>query len=214
MMNMDDLRKQADLPLWHDGEHVQYEYRYPVPLSPWRAGRWTLRSWKHVAEHHVADTQLAPYVLTENMPSDELYEMDGFWCATSPQSHIGPFLNAIDFLIPDGTPVLAAQEGEIVQIIQQHTAWGNGEQYRDTLNYMTLVHASGELTQYCHLAQDSVSVLGLRIGSGVKQGQRIATVGKTGWTDRDHLHFLVFRDDKKNPINPFGFKSLVPRFRR
>jgi murein DD-endopeptidase MepM/ murein hydrolase activator NlpD len=124
-----------------------------------------------------------------------------------------PFLNVVDFLIPDGTPVLAAQEGKIVELVEHNTEWGDGDKYRDTLNFMTLVHQSGELTQYCHLAKGAVSALGLQVGSGVKQGQRIATVGKTGWTDRDHLHFLAFRYDKRNPDNPFGFKSLVPRFR-
>ncbi len=213
-MSMDEIRKLADHPTWHDGEQSKLVFGYPVPTTPWQAGRWTLRGWKTMAERHIADKKLAPYTLVDGVPEDELYERDGFWCAMSPQSHMGPFLNAIDFLIPDGTPVLAAQEGEIVELVEHNTKWGDGDQYRDTLNFMTLVHSSGELTQYCHLARNSIRDLGLRVGSGVKQGQRIATVGKTGWTDRDHLHFLAFRDDKKNPDNPFGFKSLVPRFRR
>jgi len=211
-MNMDEIRKVANHPMWHDGERSVLEFCYPVPVTPWQAGYRTLRGWKSLAERHIVDKKIAPYTLVDSVPEDELYEMGVFWCAKSPQSHMGPFLNAVDFLVPDGTPILAAAEGEIVELVEDNTEWGDGDRYRDTLNFMTLVHQSGELTQYCHLAKNSVSQLGLRVGSGIKQGQRIATVGKTGWTDRDHLHFLVFRDDKKNLENPFGFKSLVPRF--
>ena len=213
-MSMEEIQRLADHPMWHDGEQSKLELVFPIPTSPWRAGRWTLRNWRRVAEHHIVDRRLAPYTLIDGVPQDELYKRDGFWCSKSPQSHRGPFLNATDFLIPDGTSVLAGEEGEIIEIVEHNTKWGGGDQYRDMLNFMTLVHRCGELTQYGHLAKNSVSALGLRIGSRVKQGQRIATVGKTGWTDRDHLHFLVFRDDKGNTDNPFGFKSLVPRFRR
>jgi len=170
------------------------------------------RGWKSVAERHVVDPLVAPYTLIHGVPKDELYERDVFWCAKSPQSHMGPFLNAVDFLVPDGTPVLAAAEGEIIEVVEGNTKWGDGDQYRDTLNFMTLEHRFGELTQYCHLVKSSVTALGLRVGSKVKQGQHIATVGKTGWTDRDHLHFLAFRDDRRNQENPFGSKSLIPRF--
>ncbi|MDD3774177.1 MAG: M23 family metallopeptidase [Patescibacteria group bacterium] len=61
------------------------------------------------------------------------------------------------------------------------------------------------------LAKNSVSRNGLKIGDKVKKGQVIARTGKTGWTDRDHLHFIVFRLD--NQIgNNHGFKSLKPKF--
>jgi murein DD-endopeptidase MepM/ murein hydrolase activator NlpD len=214
-MSMDDLQKHANLPLWHDGEGTKLEFRYPLPIHPLLAGRWTLRGWKYVSQHQVVATMSGErYGLLEGIPAGEVYERDGFWCARSPQSHIGPFLNAIDFLVPDGIPVLASQEGEILEVVEHNDRWGDGDEFRDTLNFITLVHASGELTQYCHLARGSVAQQQLRVGSGVKMGQRIGTVGKTGWTDRDHLHFIVFRDDTRDPNNPFGFKSLVPRFRR
>lgn len=211
-MSMDEIQRVADNPVWHDGERSRLEFCYPLPITPWRAGRWTLRSWKAVAEHYIVDKKRAPYTLVGGIPKDDLYEEGAFWCAKSPQSHMGPFLNAIDFLVPDGTPVLAAAEGKIIELVENNTKWGDGDQYRDALNFVTLVHSCGELMQYCHLARGSVSASGLRVGSEVKQGQHIATVGKTGWTDRDHLHFLAFRDDRGNSDNPFGFKSLIPRF--
>ncbi|MEK7173936.1 MAG: hypothetical protein AAB710_02535 [Patescibacteria group bacterium] len=62
--------------------------------------------------------------------------------------------------------------------------------------------------------QFSVTNLGLQIGSRVVQGQVVAIVGKTGWTDRDHLHFIVFRhdDDPDKPIPNAHFKSLKVKF--
>lgn len=199
--------------MWNDGEQVRTELFFPLPTTPWAAGQWTLRGWRQVAEHHVVDGVVAPHSLTEGVPKGELYRLGRFWCASSPESHVGPFLNAIDFLVPDGTPVLAAADGVIVEIIDHHADWGESEEFRDQLNYVTILHDSGEMTQYCHLAPGSVRSLGLRVGSRVKCGERIATVGKTGWTDRDHLHFLVFRLDD-HPDNPFGFKSLRVEFRR
>ncbi len=210
-MSMNEIRKFADHPMWHDGEQTKLEFFYPIPMKPSKNRRGALHGWKVVAEGHIVDKKRAPYTLVDGIPKDELYKRGNFWCAKSPQSHIGPFLQAIDFLVPDGTPVLAVAEGEVIELVECNTKWGNSDRYRDTLNFMTLVHPSGELTQYCHLAKGSISQLGLKAGSGVKQGQQIATIGKTGWTDRDHLHFLAFREDKENSENPFGFKSLVPR---
>lgn len=214
---MKDLIQNANNSFWHDGESTEFIYRFPLPTSPWKSGRWTLQNWKNVARHHiVTDHAGRRYRLLNGIPEDELYEMGGFYCAKSPQSHIGPFLNAIDFLVPDGTPVLAAQEGEILRVMEASTEWGDDPEYRDTVNFIDVVHASGEISEYCHLAPRSVSALGLRVGSGVKQGQIIGRVGKTGWTDRDHLHFVVYRDDNGNPKNPLDegrkFKSLRIRF--
>jgi murein DD-endopeptidase MepM/ murein hydrolase activator NlpD len=61
------------------------------------------------------------------------------------------------------------------------------------------------------LATQSFRQTGLKVGNFVKKGQQIARVGKTGWTDRDHLHFLVFKVEKLEG-NPYGFYSLKVRF--
>ncbi|KKT29210.1 hypothetical protein A3G55_02635 [Candidatus Giovannonibacteria bacterium RIFCSPLOWO2_12_FULL_44_25] len=134
-----------------------------------------------------------------------------FLTAISPHSHKGPFRWAIDFLVPDGTIVLAAENGKVIELKENSNKWGASPKFRDLLNFVTVQHKDGEYSQYCHLSKLSVSNAGLRIGSLVKKGQTIATVGKTGWTDRDHLHFIVFRGDA-DPKNSFGFKSLRVKF--
>jgi murein DD-endopeptidase MepM/ murein hydrolase activator NlpD len=187
---MDVLQSHATDSLW-DREESSGIYAYPARFSP------SVRA---------AGEELAAGIEEKN-----LKELGPFLGCDSPQSHIGPFCNAVDFLIPDGTEVLAAAEGVVIEMQEASDAWGDGPEFRDTLNYLTIQHEGGEFTQYSHLAQGSASGSGIKIGSQVARGQVVAVVGKTGWTDRDHLHFVVYREDI-NADNPFGFKSLVPRF--
>ncbi len=213
---MDELQAVANHPIWQDGEESRGQYCYPIPATPWKAGRWKWRNWKDLAARTVVvNAKGERYMLLEGIPDGELYERNGIWCAKSPQSHIGPYLHAIDFLVPDGTPVLAAQSGRVVRYHDGDDEWGEGPRYRDMVNYLDIRHAHDEVTEYCHLAKGSVKALGIKWGDWVEKGQVIGRVGKTGWTDRDHLHFVVFRNDDHNPDNPLSepkFKSLRVRF--
>ena len=190
-IDMKDLIKRSADSVW-DSEESTLTYVYPLPRD-----EDFLKRGAH---------------LCQGIPKSQLYKVgSSFWAAKSPDSHIGPFLWATDFLVPDGTKVLSAQEGTIIEIQEHSSSWGDGPEFRDLLNYLTIQHKGGEYSQYCHLAPFSVSELGLSVGDSVKQGQPIGAVGKTGWTDRDHLHFIVFRDDNSSK-NPHGFKSLKIRF--
>jgi murein DD-endopeptidase MepM/ murein hydrolase activator NlpD len=216
-MDMKELFDHANDKRWHDGEQSRINVGWPLPLTPWKDGHWTFKNWKQLAERHIVDRKRAPYKLTDDVPEGELYELGGFWCCKSPGSHMSCFLQAIDFLVPDGTRILASADGWITELVEYNDEWGdekdeNGDYiHRDHLNFMT-VHVGGmERMQYCHIAKESVSAFGLKVGSYIKRGQPIGKVGKNGLTDRDHLHFIVFREDVE-PSNPFGFKSLIPRF--
>lgn len=188
---MEDIDAWADSPLWDD-ERSKGRYIYPPQISRADALREGAR-------------------LAVGNPPDETYRRDKFFCALSPASHKSAFKWAIDFLVPDGTPVLAAAEGTVIEVVEHNDQWGNGIEFRNLMNRVTIQHPNGEYTQYCHLAKRSVSEAGVHRMDVVKQGQRIGTVGKTGWTDRDHLHLLIFRDDSNE--SPFQFKSLRPRFK-
>lgn len=187
---MDDLKKWADSPLWDD-EPSKNRYRYPLSLT---------------AEIAVREGER----LAEGIPGDQVYRRGSFVCATSPESHLSPFKHAIDFLIPDGTPVLAALDGTVTEVQESSNHWGPTSDYGDYLNYVTISHGNGEFSQYCHLSQHSVSQSGVKVGMRVQTGQQVALVGKTGWTDRDHLHFIVFRGAQNE--SPWDFKSLVAQF--
>ena len=191
-MSLDELRDSASDLCWDD-EESKGTYFFPT------SRKWHLFS----LSQRKIDAKLK-----SGIPDEELYQLGPFWCAKSPQSHTGPFRWAIDFLVEDGSPVFASRSGKIIEVVESNSRWGDNENLRYYLNYVTIQHEDGEISQYCHLGKDSVTKAGLSLGAHVSAGDRIGLVGKTGWTDRDHLHFLVFRDDE----NRFGFKSLKPRW--
>ncbi|MFH8337020.1 peptidoglycan DD-metalloendopeptidase family protein [Streptomyces sp. AM6-12] len=82
----------------------------------------------------------------------------------------------VDFLVPTGTAVHAAEAGEVVA-----AGWGGSYGYQ-----VVLRHADGHYTQYGHLSAVSV-----RIGQHVPAGARIARSGATGNVTGPHLHFEV-----------------------
>jgi len=188
---MDKIKLLANDPMWDQQGPTKNLYRFPLPSD--------------------TESLLAGRKLASGIPDGQIYQIGNFVAAQSPESHIGPYKWAVDLLIPDGTPVLAGEDGKIVNVVEVYNTWGPTEEFRDQLNYLTISHKGGEYSQYCHLAPNSVSENGLKVGDKVVKGQRIASVGKTGWTDRDHLHFIVFRTDKLLG-NPFGFYSLEIRF--
>jgi murein DD-endopeptidase MepM/ murein hydrolase activator NlpD len=194
-VDMDQIRASAESSLWEE-ESSKLTYSLPVPLT-----------------EEIAAKGLA---LAYDIPRDKLVKIGTIITLPSPESHIGPFRSAIDFAVEDGTPVLAAQDGKVFAIEDSNNRWGSTEDFANSLNYVTIQHSSGEFSEYAHLAQSSVSELGLKVGAAVKRGQQIGKVGKTGWTDRDHLHFLVFRLDQGTGElpNKSGFKSLVPLFKQ
>ncbi|MDO8555329.1 MAG: M23 family metallopeptidase [bacterium] len=153
----------------------------------------------------------AAAMLAVGTSKNELYRIGKFLACTSPHSHIGPFKWAIDFLVPDGTEVLASKDGQIIEAVDSFREWGPSEEFRDKLNYLTIRHCGGEYSQYCHIAPGSFQDTGLKVGNYISTGQPIAHVGKTGWTDRDHLHFIVFRLGKLRG-SPYCFYSLRIRF--
>jgi murein DD-endopeptidase MepM/ murein hydrolase activator NlpD len=80
----------------------------------------------------------------------------------------------VDYGAPSGTPVRSVGEGTI-----EFAGWQNGYG-----NVVEVRHANERSTLYAHLSQIDV-----RKGQGVEQGQRLGTVGATGWATGPHLHF-------------------------
>ena len=182
-MNIQELQKADSWDIWNELRMTTFG-THSIPLR------------------NITGVYIGGSDLIIGIPENEIYKIGNFWCCKSPQSHIGPFRHAIDFLIKDGAEVLASAEGKIIEIQQESNEYGDGPEYAEKLNYVTIQHFTGEFSQYCHLAQNSVPTH-LHVGSRVKKGDVIGIVGKTGWTDRDHLHFIVFEGHN----NPFGFRS-------
>lgn len=105
-------------------------------------------------------------------------------------SHKGWTKYSVDIGMPIGTPVCAARDGTIVDIVVKHSHGGRSRRYRDCANYITVSHADGTFSQYVHLKKGGSLV---NLGDKVKAGQPIGLSGNTGWTSGPHLHFMAFK---------------------
>lgn len=99
---------------------------------------------------------------------------------------------AIDFGVPEGTPVLAARAGIVVQVEDDFRASGQiAARYGDRANYVRVVHDDGSMALYAHLAPRSML---RRPGDRVALGQLVGKSGNTGFSTGPHLHFSVQRN--------------------
>jgi murein DD-endopeptidase MepM/ murein hydrolase activator NlpD len=113
-----------------------------------------------------------------------------------------PILNTIrahrgvDYAAPMGTPIRATADGKIRSV-----GYGNG--YGRTVE---LQHGDAYSTLYAHMSRFA---RGLKRGSGVRQGQVIGYVGKSGLATGPHLHY-EFRINgvHRNPLTVALPKSL------
>ena len=87
-------------------------------------------------------------------------------------------LYAVDFPLPEGTPVLAARAGRVMQVVDS----------REQGSLLRILHSDGSMALYAHLKAGSASV---RSGQTVAAGQAIALSGNTGHSSGPHLHFVV-----------------------
>ena len=101
------------------------------------------------------------------------------------ESNQGVGLYALDFIMPIGTPIVAARTGHVVALREQFYD-GNGKDLHE--NFVFIQHDDGSIARYIHLTHDGVLV---EIGEHVNAGQLIAKSGDTGQTGGHHLHFDV-----------------------
>jgi murein DD-endopeptidase MepM/ murein hydrolase activator NlpD len=108
---------------------------------------------------------------------------------TSSPAHMDKLRNAVDFIVPQNTPVLAAADGRVTYVKDNSHVGGPDASYWNYSNFISIMHQNGQNTRYDHLGYDSSKV---RAGQQVQAGQEIARVGMTGYTYTPHLHFQVF----------------------
>ncbi len=93
--------------------------------------------------------------------------------------------DGIDFGLSDGTPVLAADDGKVIEFPTKLSAYGNT---------VILEHPWGGRTFYGHLSKVNV-----RTGQKVGKGDVIGLSGRTGIATGPHLHFGL--DFKNSDVN-------------
>jgi len=106
------------------------------------------------------------------------------------------FHNGIDFRAPVGTPILAAEDGEVMAV------GNNGDvQYG---KFILIKHNNNLATLYAHLSRQIVQK-----GNIVKRGQVIGYSGKTGYSYGPHVHFMVYWGPSVS-LKSFSGAGLVP----
>jgi len=103
--------------------------------------------------------------------------------------------DGIDFIAPQGTPVYAAADGVVTQVVQSRRGMGNT---------VTIDHGNGYVTRYCILGD-----LTAKKGK-IRRGQQVGTVGITTLMPAPHLHYEVLHQGVvQDPVN-YLFASVSP----
>lgn len=98
------------------------------------------------------------------------------------------FHNGVDLAAPNGSPILAACDGQVVAA-EYNASMGN---------YVMIDHGDGLFTVYMH-----ASMLNVTEGQMVSAGDEIAAVGSTGRSTGPHLHFSVRKNG--NYVSPWNY---------
>jgi hypothetical protein len=109
-------------------------------------------------------------------------------------SHDGWQEYAYDFVMPVGTHVCAAREGQVVKVVDEFD--GNG--FKSPGNYIDIVHRDGTIAEYVHIRQGGSRVT---VGQWVEQGDLIAESGNVGYSLQAHLHFHVVKNRRTIPVS-------------
>jgi murein DD-endopeptidase MepM/ murein hydrolase activator NlpD len=108
---------------------------------------------------------------------------------------------AVDMVMPEGTPVLAARGGTVIAYRDDSNLGGPTEQFKECCNYITIKHEDGTYAGYVHLKPQGVAV---KLGQVVAAGTVIGYSGKTGMVSNPHLHFMVYR------VQPLATLKTIP----
>ncbi len=112
----------------------------------------------------------------------------------------------MDLAAPSGSPIVAAESGVVIKVVT-----GCTHNYPKTYstrcscgggygNYLMISHGGNLVTLYGHCSTISVST-----GQTVTAGQQIATVGCTGYSTGNHLHFgVLLNGTYVNPASYLG----------
>ena len=165
--------------------------------------RW---QWNYKSFYHFGDwtktTADDPYDLT--YARGKAYEVSqGF---NGELSHHGIEAYAVDFDLPEGTPVTAAREGLVVRVEEGFSQGGWDRSFKESANTVVIAHRDGTLSRYVHLQQNSVVV---DPGDWVDAGTLLGLSGNTGYTTGPHLHFDVYSPGPDMKVRTLDFRLRV-----
>jgi len=120
-------------------------------------------------------------------------------------SHTGKNEYAVDFAMPEGTPICAARAGIVAMVKENSHIGGSSPSYAEQANYIHILHADGSSGNYVHLQYQGAVV---QINDHVVSGQLIGYSGNTGFSSGPHLHFSVSLPKKNGSLQSIPFFFL------
>lgn len=113
---------------------------------------------------------------------------------------------AVDVALPEGTPIVAAADGIVMDTEKDFSRSGWEAQYMDEANLVRILHPNKTMTVYAHLAPDKILV---NLGQHVQKGTLLGYSGNTGFSGGPHLHFSLQANIGKQLVSlPFMFDGF------
>lgn len=111
---------------------------------------------------------------------------------------------ALDFAMPEGTPILAAAKGTVYSVVDKYKKGGPEKSLAQFCNRIIIKDSNGEYTDYVHLKEGCK----VKEGEKVMQGEIIGYSGLTGYVTYPHLHFAVIK-----PVSTGSWETVIPKFK-
>ena len=171
------------------------------PLAPGRTWRYEvgyrLMLGAPGAEHRPDSPYRVPFPVDRTFPVTQAFN--------GPFSHNDEAnRHAVDIGMPEGTPVLAARDGVVMDVANDFFSGGaDADRYMDRANVIRVLHEDGTMGVYGHLSLESARVAP---GARVRAGQMLARSGNTGFSTGPHLHFVIQKNAGMRLVSvPFEF---------
>ncbi|UCJ16768.1 M23 family metallopeptidase [Pseudomonas sp. MM211] len=145
-----------------------------------------------VLEQLLADRRIDEAVMLSGHPVLQGYVSSPFGRRVDPLTGRASVHKGVDFAAKAGSDVVAVGAG-VVTFAGRRNGYGNT---------VEISHADGYVTLYAHNRSNRVQV-----GDLVQRGQAIATVGSTGRSTGNHVHFEVSRNGQV--VNPHNYIARV-----
>lgn len=117
--------------------------------------------------------------------------------AFAQRAYKSKFHNGVDYGASIGTPIMAAEDGEVIAAVAATSKLQYGY-------YILIRHNNNLTTLYAHLSRFAVGK-----GAQVKRGDVIGYAGNTGYVTGPHLHFVVYQSATVE-LKPFAGAGLIP----
>jgi len=190
----DNVRPNQALPLFAViRPHSETLLMSVSPADPGRGHRFSVQSAFQLGSYYARPDARATYRLPWADGSSAVVSQAPGGLVTTHNAPDSEF--AIDFSMPEHTPVVAARDGTVIATEAGNLFGGKERSLLAMANYVRILHDDGTIATYAHLSPGGVKVAP---GQRVRTGTTIGASGATGYASGPHLHFVVQRLSLQN----------------